>query len=80
MTWDHAGMLRGEIALGQMQIGATDAASMHVDGDLAWSGLRFRSHTEPEWTGVDRAGLLDPPRAHHISLVAISQLHRSARR
>jgi hypothetical protein len=67
MTWDYRQVLGGEIAFGEVEISATDAAHAHVNPNLPTSRSRHASIDPKEWFGVDRAGPVNDPGLHGLS-------------
>ena len=59
-----AGTARREVALGEVQVGATDPAGEHSYSDLQPSGSGDRPVDEYEGMIVDRTGLVDDPGSH----------------
>ena len=57
-----AGRCGGEVALGEVEIRAADAAGRHSNEHLARPGRWIGRSPDPERPGVDRARMLDPPR------------------
>ena len=64
VTWHGVGPMRGEVAFGEVQIGAAHAARRHSDQHFArpWHGIRSFPRSQPPC--VDRSRAFDPPREH----------------
>src|SRR5690606_5635105 len=58
------GSARGEVALGQVQVGAAHTARLHPDPDLTGSGLRHRQLDRLQRSGRHRAGTGHHPGTH----------------
>ncbi len=68
------GPLGWQVTLGQMQVGAADAAAQHCDQQLAGAGLGNRPVDQPQRPGVHRTRMMHHPCPHE------PRIRRAARR
>jgi hypothetical protein len=65
VTGDDPRPARGEVTLGEVEVGTAHAAHHDADEDLAASRLRITTLAAAQRPAGDRPWLLDPPRSHH---------------
>jgi hypothetical protein len=66
VTRDNQAILGRKVALGQMEIGATDATGADANADLPVPGNRHDTFNAPERPCVDRPRPIDGPGPHHF--------------
>jgi hypothetical protein len=64
MAGDDGRAVHGQVALGDVQVRAADAARLDSDEELAWRGRRRRPGDEAQRVSDDRSGVRDHPRLH----------------
>ena len=76
VTGRHIGATRGEIALGQVEVGPAHPAHRHPHAQLARSGMGLGTFDERERAVVDRPGAADDPRSHRLPQASLDH-HRT---
>jgi hypothetical protein len=77
MAGDDPRMARRQVALGDVEVGAANAAGLDTDENLARAGFGFRKLDRAQRIGFDRGGCVYGHRFHDIAIIDAQERPRA---